>query len=549
MLQPSAASLRSAATNGKKGYPYHFGKPQQWEARIPMKDNLIVAENSSQVIGVLSGWDRVVFRGCCPLFAFLDGMLKWLLHMGIWLTDYSKWALAMSDAMKRACLQEAEHRQRPIRYLRSSGVRKDELARQILQEDPVSEGLVCVLTCLEPCQTYRVRGNRRTKQLELRQERTKCLHVYKYWLDAEFGLMGARLQTWLPYGVQVWINGREWLARKLDRKGIAYRRNDNCFPWIEDFDAAQKLMNQTHRKNWIRVLDRILARLCPGYRSRLDGCDVYWTAFQTEWATDICFGSTAALRAIYRPLIRGAMTALGCENILRFMNKRRSFQGDVDSNFRKYPEGVRVKHHLGGNTVKAYDKGGSVLRIETTINQPKQFRVFRAKQGDPEGEKAWRPLRKSVADLRRRAEVCGQVNDRYAEALGSLDTTTQLGELLAPICRPIRRQARRYRALRPWSEEDRMLLATVARGEYVTEGFTNRDLAAYLYPRRNADRAERSRIASRTSYRLRLLRNHGLIRKVKSQRRYHVTPKGRKIISAILTAQAATLQQLNALAA
>ena len=60
-----------------------------------MKNSLIVARNESQVIGVLSGWDRIIFRGCCPLFAFLDGMLKWLLHMGIWLTDYSQWALAM----------------------------------------------------------------------------------------------------------------------------------------------------------------------------------------------------------------------------------------------------------------------------------------------------------------------------------------------------------------------------------------------------------------------------------------------------------------------
>jgi hypothetical protein len=106
------------------------------------------------------------------------------------------------------------------------------------------------------------------------------------------------------------------------------------------------------------------------------------------------------------------------------MNKRRSFQGEVNSNFRKNPEGVRVKHYLGGNSVKAYDKAGSVLRIETTINQPKQFRVFRAKQGDPQGEKAWRPLRKSVADLKRRAEVSGQVNHRYAEALGENTSPT-----------------------------------------------------------------------------------------------------------------------------
>lgn len=514
-----------------------------------MRNNLIVAENESRVIGVLGGWDRLVFRGCCPLFAFLDGMLKWLLHMGIRLTEYSEWALAMSDAMKRACLQEAERCQRPIRYLHSSGVRKDDLARQILQESPVSQGLVCVLTCLEPCDTYRVRGNRQAKRLELQKERTKCLHIYKYWLDADFGLMGARLQTWLPYGVQVWINGREWLARKLDRKGIAYRRSDNCFPWIEDFDAAQELMNQTHRKNWIRVLDRILGRLSPGYQQRLHDCQVYWTAFQTEWATDVCFDSTASLRAIYRPLIRGAMTVLGCDDILRFMNKRRSFQGDVDSNFRKYPEGVRIKHYLGGNTVKAYDKAGSVLRIETTISQPKQFRVFRSKQGDPQGRKAWRPLRKSVTDLRRRAEVSAKVNDRYADALGSLDTTVQIGELVAPICRPARRHGIRYRALRPWSDDDRTLLAAISQGQYVTDGFTNRDIADPLYPRQNADQSERARIASRVSYRLRILRSHGLIRKVKNQRRYHVTPKGRTIISAVVAAQTATLKQLNALAA
>lgn len=514
-----------------------------------MNNTDIVTQNESRVAGVLSGWDRLVYRACCPMMAYLDGMLMWTLRLGILLKDYSEWALALSGAMKQACFAEAEHRDRPIEHLRSSGTRKDELARNILKENPVSEGLVCVLTCMETCDTYRVRGNRKTKQLELRRERGKCLHVYKYWLDREFGMMGARLQSWLPCRLQVWINGREWLARRMDQKGIAYRRHDNCFPWIEDFDAAQKLVNQMHRKNWIRTLNGILARLCPGYAKRLDDVEVYWTAFQTEWATDICFDSTDSLRALYRPLVRGAMTTLGCDDILRFMNKRRSFQGDVDSNFRKYPEGVRVKHYLGGNTVKAYDKAGSVLRIETTINQPKQFRVFRPKQGDPQGEKASRPLRKSVVDLKRRAEVSQQVNDRYAEALGSLDTTTQLGELVTPVCRPIRRSGVRYRALRPWSEEDRKLLEAVSRGEFVTQGFANADIASRLYPRRDASKDERGRIASRVCYRLRLLRMHGLIRKVKNRRRYHLTSKGRQIISGILGAQAATLQQLNALAA
>jgi hypothetical protein len=514
-----------------------------------MKNCAIVTGNSSRVIGVLDGWDRLVFRGCIPLLSYLEAMLLFLRHMGVLLKDYSEWALHLSDELKQACLAEATRLGRPVRYLPSSHVRKDELARQILRESPVSEGLVCAFTCLEPCRTFRIRGNRQTRQLELRPEQTKCLHVYKYWIDSQFGFMGARLQTWLPCEVQVWINGREWLARKLDRRGIAYRRCDNCFPWIEDFPAAQRLFDQMQRTRWIRSLDRILRRLCPAYVNRLDRQECYWTAFQTEWATDICFDRPDTLRRLYPPLVRGAMTTLGCDDVLRFLKKRADFGGEVDSNFRRREEGVRVKHYAGGNSVKAYDKAESVLRIESTISQPGQFRVYRSKQGEEGGPKAWRPLRKSVVDLTRRAEVSQQINDRYGEALGALDTTQELIDLVAPLCRPVRHQGVRYRALRPWSPDDRGLLEAVSRAEYVTTGFTNGDIASHLYPTRSADKQQRARFASRVCYRLRLLRTHGLIRKVKNQRRYYVTTQGRQMLAAILTAQDATVQQLNALAA
>jgi hypothetical protein len=483
------------------------------------------------------------------MLSYLDAMLLFIRHMGILLKQYSEWALELSDELKRACLAEAVHGDRPVVYLPSSGVRKDDLARKILAEKPVSEGLICVLTCLEPCRTFRIRGDRQSHRLELRAERTKCLHVYKYWIDRQFGFMGARLQTWLPCEVQVWINGREWLARRMKRSGIGFHRHDNCFPWINDFPAAQRLFNQMQRTQWISSLRRILSRLCPSYRKRLDGNDCYWTAFQTEWATDICFDSPETLRSLYRPLVRGAMTALGCENVLRFLKKRADFGGEVSSDFRRREEGVRVKHYAGGNSVKAYDKAETVLRIETTINQPGQFRVYRTKQGDQGGEKAWRPMRKSVADLRRRAEVSQQVNNRYQEALASLDTTKAIIDVVAPICRPIRRQGLRYRALRPWSDDDRRLMEAVSRADYVAEGFTNGDIADHLYPGPHGDKRQRARIASRVSYRIGLLRRHGLIRKVKNRRRYHVTTEGRHMLAAILIAQQATVKQLNTLVA
>jgi len=141
------------------------------------------------------------------------------------------------------------------------------------------------------------------------------------------------------------------------------------------------------------------------------------------------------------------------------------------------------------------------LRVETTINNPGAFQSYRSSEGDPEGPKSWRPMRKGVADMHRRAEVSRQSNDRYADTLASLDTSTPIGQL-----------------------------------------------AARLYPSQSAGQTERGRIASRVSYRLRILRAHGLIRKSPGRRRYNMTTKGRQIVTALLQTQHATLQQLNATA-
>ena len=158
-------------------------------------------------------------------------------------------------------------------------------------------------------------------------------------------------------------------------------------------------------------------------------------------------------------------------------------------------------------------------------------------------------MRRGVADMYRRAVVSGQSNDRYADALASLDTSTPIGQLAAKVCRPVRKDGTRYRALRPWSEQDRKLLDSISDGKFAVAGFCNRDLAQELYPPTDGDPLARRRIASKVSYRLRILRAHGLIRKSPGRRRYHITTKGREITTAMSRTQHITLQQLNALAA
>ena len=106
--------------------------------------------------------------------------------------------------------------------------------------------------------------------------------------------------------------------------------------------------------------------------------------------------SLLALAAIDPPLVRGAITAFASRDVMRFLGKRseRRYCGEVVSDYGDRPEGVRVKHLAFGNSLKVYDKGGSILRIETTINQPGAFRSYRASQREPDG-KRYRALRPS----------------------------------------------------------------------------------------------------------------------------------------------------------
>jgi hypothetical protein len=511
--------------------------------------NALVTKYADQVTGTLSGWDRLVFRGYFQMLASVGGLITWLEQLGVALENFAKHAQEYTNRLKAECLLAAELTNRPYKYLNSPQQRKEEIAKQFFGENPVKIGLICVLAAVEPCVTFELSKRNKHKLPQFKRKFGKCLYLYQYWLDSEFGFMNARIQTWYPFHVQFCINGREWLSRKLDAHGIGYRRDGNCFPEIEDFERAQKLMNGMLRKNWINSLDRLAIRLNRSQRQMFPGMTYRWSAFQTEWATDVCFRSPDDLQAIYPQIVRGAITSFSGRDVLRFMGKRTSFQGEVNGQYRKWDEGIRVKHLAGGNSVKAYDKGGNLLRIETTVNHPDQFRVFRAAEGGNPDEKAWRALRRSVVDMKARSEVSKRCNARYAEGLASLDSSEPIGQLITPLCQPVRRNRTRYRGLRPFSGDDRRLLTAVNRGEFTLGGFSNREIAEHLYATASKDPTDRARIASRVSYRLRILRAHGLIHKMKGRRRYRLSPKGRKILTVILAAQNITLQQVNQLAA
>ena len=137
------------------------------------------------------------------------------------------------------------------------------MAREIAERDGVTQGLVCVLTAVEPCQTFTVGGNREQKKLVLRAHKGKCLHQYFYLINDELGWLDVRLQTWFPFTVNVVINGREWLSQRLIERGMGFERRDNCFTALDDVEAAQHELDQQLKTPWARTLDRLLDTIYP----------------------------------------------------------------------------------------------------------------------------------------------------------------------------------------------------------------------------------------------------------------------------------------------
>ena len=521
-----------------------------------------------EINGTLSGLDRLVFRGSLrrlnygrwdhQLQAFVaQGMEQYLWQSKILFKEYLDHVKSVSRQVKQASVKAFQDLGLPVEYLRSPSVDKDAMARQVAASRKLTDGLVCALTTVEPSPSFEHRGTHMVRRLRPSQA------IYHYQSHPEVGWMYARLQTWFPFSIQVGINGREWLARQMDKAGMKYRQQGNCFVWIEDYEAAQKLMNQQLEIDWAGLLNGLAGQLNPRHERIFENypASYYWTVYQSEWASDIVFGEQQFLERLMPLLVRHGMLSFSSADVMRYFGRKvnqsgdipASFSGTLETDLKRRHEGERVKYRMNGNSAKFYDKAyseiGSVLRgAETTINNVEDFRTYRPKEGGAEDDLQWRPMRKGIADLHRRAEVSQKANNRLLNALATADDSRSVEELTAGIQRPTPYSGRRLRGLRPWSE-DKDLLAAINHGQFVINGFRNRDLQALLYKTEAASPEERRRRSAAISRKLRLLRAHGLIQKVPRTHRYHVTDAGRNILIAVLTTRHTSVKQLNELAA
>lgn len=503
-------------------------------------DHPFLRKHQQQIRGVLSCFDRLIFRGYLPL-SYPRGLEGFLHHQDVLFKDFKHYAPQIAERIKEHVKAQVEQAGAPFRHLPRK-VRMEEEARQRVAALGLSEGIVCGFSQLETCRTYRlVYGQGRPR---LQKDYRRCTVLYVFVLHGLLGLIHVKLETWFPLTMQVYVNGHDFVAKKLDGLGIRYRLHDNAFIDIEHWPAAQACADRLVKQPWPKLLGELARRFNPLLGQELRGQDYYWVTDQAEYATDVLFQDAATLASLYPRLVEHARACFTAADILKFLGRKLTgnFQGEVRTHIGPASrqqggrfEGVRLKHQMKSNLLKMYNKAAGLLRIETVINDPTEFRVRRW-QRQRRGRRVltWQPLRKGVSWLWRYAEVSRTSNARYLEALAVVDDDGVVRAELDRLTRPARFADQRKRSLQPLSPADQALFLAVLRGEHRLRGFTNRDVATALYGPRPRTQAERRRRCGRVTRLIQLLRAHRLVAKVPRARRYRITALGERVMAAAI---------------
>jgi hypothetical protein len=486
---------------------------------------------ASSIVSVLGCHDRVIFKGYLP-FGRDDHLNGWVDgHLKIRRKDFLPWVEQQSQALVEHAQKEAQQAGVPYQPLQGFH-RKEKLVQQILREHHRDDGLVAILCVQETCRTVKLLHGEGRPRLTFARRPQRVL--YYYFLDPQFGLMYIRLQTWFPFTIQVYVNGHEWLARQMLRKRLGFVQHDNAFSQLDNPAQAQRLADRFPRLPWVKALRRRARQVNPLLgQAWLGKADYYWVIDQAEYSTDVLFQSRAQLAELYPRLLDHALLHFSAQDILTFLGRRLHprFDGEVLTDCKKDRlPGARIKHRVKNNWLKMYDKFGQILRIETVINQPREFKVRRCRLRHGRRQMIWCPMNKGVANFYRYHAVARAANERYLNALAVVDFPCATLKQLDRICQPAKFHNRRRRGLNPLHPEEQRLFRAVLRGDWHLHGFRNRDLAHELLgPPPTSAKDQRRRTFKVCRY-LQLLRAHGLIAKIPHSNRYRITSKGEALM-------------------
>ena len=495
----------------------------------------LLENHKDEIAGILHCADRILIAGSLADCAHPKAMAQHLSRVGVRFEAMPQYFQTFVQPLKDNAKRLAKAADIPVTFVNKGHVRKETLvqklnAERLARKDPdtppqLDYELIAVLAVVEGGKQYGYCRNRLTGRTELTLRDSRYEHLYFYVEDTDLGLLHLRVPTRPPFQLQLCLNGHDWLGCQMDKAGLVFVQEDNCFSDISDWDKAQQLADGLSIDLLREKLNYYAACFCPVQEAFHN--EYYWGIWQFEYSTDIVFKNPADLAPLYEQLSREAMLTIRVPQVCQFLETPQHPGMEYNSRFQTIREGRTIKHVLDRNSIKLYDKKGIMLRIETTSNDVTSFKVHR-KVEHRGGSASYQTVdaRKYIYEMPLLMPVFRRCNQRYLVHLSGLADHSKGVKALGKLTKDRKNDDKKIKGINFFDPLDADFVRMILDPAFALQGFTRKKLAEGL-----AALGKPLHWFSRQCLRL---RNLGIIHKIKRTRRYQLTDSARSSLPAAL---------------
>ena len=463
-----------------------------------------------------SSFDRVLLRGYLPGLFIEGSVISLLRNLGF--TNHSNGVLrTLTDQFNAHIMKISSSLDVKIHWWGEtekqqyhSKIDLVEAHYSKLLTQPTSKSrVVCIIKAVENVRTFANKdittkaGKKFTKMYSCNKFVSQ---YYVYIKDEKLGLCYLKLSSYLPFPCEFYFNGHNYLRQQFDKLGLSYKMKDNSFVEVGDVSQLETLVNDFQPSI---ALDRIDAFMLLFFRfdkgtksTRSKLLSHQWYTYQTEVSYNVIFKSAKFANNFYGRILHKHHTIGLPDRLTEIFGLSRRADNSKTTQ-RTYSVQACIKHWMEKNSIKCYNKGGCLLRVETTINNP-----------DLPGLK----LKKPACNLQAYYWYGYRCNSRYLHTLSDIDISSISTELFDKYQQTfIASNGQKIPAPDLRKQNQLELISILISSNYHVLGFRNKDLRSKM-----GDSPKTAKIA----YELRKLRVRGAIKKKQNSHYYHLTQEG-----------------------
>jgi len=427
------------------------------------------------------------------------------------------------------------------------GERKHEIAHEHMPSDPNFVGVFLILVSKSPAAVWQVKRFGKGG-IDLRKTWPYVNNYSFHIMDPEWGHVTIKMSGHPPFGAQIILNGHEWVEREAKRRGIELEKEDNCFTGCSDANALNEVADSLASDDAIGrlydVCDRWIYSACLCFGLPLDeqeksGFRYAYSVYQLEYSRNLRFERGSDMDQVYQALIDRTRTELDVKALTKLFGSKHRPHLSAKRNGKRPPVQAKIekpaydltvfKLHFGKQTLKIYDKGERVLRIEAVAHNIKDLKCG-----------------KCLSHLCEMISTLKEMVVRFLNVLSCIHMSFVDDGALDELHRPSRVGEHRVAGIDINQPRIRNVLSALISLAPKPEGFSVVDLAAKVQEITGCSDSQYT--TRQASYDILKLRYKQIIERVGKSRRYIALATGIRTVCALLTLREKVIKPLVAAA-